>query len=624
MLNRPLKLDQAAWIISQRVAPGRLPEGDRATAELLTYLMLGAAAQKDGESLLRPKVHFFLRGLDEMVVAFGGEPDRPKVDLFLSLADAKEAHPGRLEDAFPSVLVCRCGQHFFQRHYKGLVLGRSANGRLRAFDQGNAVEDDQGAENAYWPTAPAASGTRLVFTNRLLEEAETGGPSAQTARRLRGHVLPPVRGLAPRGRAALPGRWLRARRAALAHDRLRGPAAIVPLMRYARRHHRRAARSSLPEPIRAVTVSDVHILAQAMINAAPEDHKKLIVFADSRQDAAFQAGWMQDHARRIRLRHLMNGVIQKAQGPITLDKVADELVELFRRDRSLIDTLLPELTGEYARDRFGSDLWLSVSRALRYMVLREFTTGIRRGDNLESMGLARISYDGLPPDHPGLRHWAELIGLDAGAAVDVISLLLDIWRRSRILFVPHDPIYSHYHPKDDQYIQAGLLPLAEFRPEGLLLTADQNDKYARSILSPSGTSAVQALLKAWSRDPRHVDVNAAASALWDYLTKEAKVLATVTLLSSRARRLGRDVWQVDAEKVLVSPGHERQRCTTCQRVMTRRAPKARCTGYNCRGDHRPRGGGPNELRRVAHGPPIRDGQRRGTYGSGARRGAESD
>ena len=42
--------------------------------------------------------------------------------------------------------------------------------------------------------------------------------------------------------------------------------------------------------VQAVTVSDVHILAQAMINAAPEGHKKLIIFADSRQDAAFQAG----------------------------------------------------------------------------------------------------------------------------------------------------------------------------------------------------------------------------------------------------------------------------------------------------------------------------------------------
>ena len=68
--------------------------------------------------------------------------------------------------------------------------------------------------------------------------------------------------------------------------------------------------------VQAVTVSDVHILAQAMINAAPEGHKKLIFFADSRQDAAFQAGWMQDHARRIRLRHMMHQVIAESGQPL--------------------------------------------------------------------------------------------------------------------------------------------------------------------------------------------------------------------------------------------------------------------------------------------------------------------
>ena len=96
-------------------------------------------------------------------------------------------------------------------------------------------------------------------------------------------------------------------------------------------------------------------------------------------------------------------------------------------------------------------------------------------------------------------------------------------------------------------------------------------------------SAVQALLKKWSDDPDHFDFNGAATALWDYLTKETRVLEKVTLRSSRDRPLGRDVWQVNAERVLVDTSHERQRCTTCQRVMTRRAPNGRCTGHNCRG-----------------------------------------
>ena len=32
--------------------------------------------------------------------------------------------------------------------------------------------------------------------------------------------------------------------------------------------------------------------------------RKLLIFADSRQDAAFQAGWMDERAKRFRLRHI--------------------------------------------------------------------------------------------------------------------------------------------------------------------------------------------------------------------------------------------------------------------------------------------------------------------------------
>ena len=62
ILKHPKWMKEAAWQTSQRLAMGRLPEGERANSELLCYLVLGAAARKNGDSLLRPKVHFFLRG----------------------------------------------------------------------------------------------------------------------------------------------------------------------------------------------------------------------------------------------------------------------------------------------------------------------------------------------------------------------------------------------------------------------------------------------------------------------------------------------------------------------------------------------------------------------------------
>ena len=76
-------------------------------------------------------------------------------------------------------------------------------------------------------------------------------------------------------------------------------------------------------------------------------------------------------------------------------------MELFRKDQNLIDTLLPELTGEEAPAIFGHNKWVPVHKALRYMVLREFTTGVRRTDCLESMGLAQVVYEGVDAREQG-------------------------------------------------------------------------------------------------------------------------------------------------------------------------------------------------------------------------------
>ena len=582
VLLKPKRLEEASWATSQRVAMDRLAQGDKCNGELLSYLVLGAAAQKGGESLLRPKVHFFLRGLDEMVVSLGGTDKATKIDLFMSLADAKETHAGRHDDAFFSVLTCKsCGQHFFEKHFKELEFAKGPRNQLRGFEHGNATQDDSGKENAVWSTAPAESGTRLVLADRLLEEAD-GGPSTRSLR--------------------WPRAWFCRQCGAMHRESANRCLAdgcghkeeLLPLMAFG---PRLSACPSCSTPgytiggraiesarkVQASTVADVHILAQAMINAAPEGHKKLIIFADSRQDAAFQAGWMQDHARRIRLRHMMHSVIFSSTTPLPLDGITDKLMEMFRKDQNLIDILLPELTGDESPATFGHNKWVPVHRALRYMVLREFTTGVRRTDCLESMGLSRVAHDGLTPSSKGLRDFAEVMGISPEEAVEGISLILDNWRRNRILYVTGDPIFSRYHAKDDPYIQAGLLPLREFRPQGLLLTAGQNDAYARGLLAQRGASAVQALLKKWTSKQKTLDVDAATTMLWEYLTNEAKLLTKVTLRSQKETPLGSDVWQVNSEKLVVEKIQVRDRCTTCQRLAARTAPNRTCTRHNCHG-----------------------------------------
>ena len=204
------------------------------------------------------------------------------------------------------MLTCRsCGQHFFEKYYQDLEFARGAEEPAsRASSTATPHQNDDGRTTPSGPRPPQGTGTRLVLTNRLLEEAD-GGPSRTLGTLAEGVVLPPVRGDAPGVVASLPGRWLRPQGAAPAADRLRARLVGVPVVQHAVVPI--GGREIEPaRKVQAVTVSDVHILAQAMINAAPEGHKKLIIFADSRQDAAFQAGWMQDHARRIRLRHMMH------------------------------------------------------------------------------------------------------------------------------------------------------------------------------------------------------------------------------------------------------------------------------------------------------------------------------
>lgn len=581
ILKHPKHLDEAAWQTSQRIAPDRLPQGERATAELLCYLILGAAARKGDESLLRPKVHFFIRGLDEMVVAFDASATDPKPEVFLSLAEAKEKYGARHDDSFFPVLTCKsCGQHFFERHYHGLKFDTGSRGQIKDFTGGNATENADGSDNAVWATERPELGTRLVTTDRLLEEADFG-PTARTSRWRKSYFCRQC------------GAMHREPSAACLADGCKNPEPLVPLTVFGSEIATCPSCNSpayriggrLIEPIRkvqAVTVADVHILAQAMINAAPDGHKKLIIFADSRQDAAFQAGWMQDHARRIRLRHLMYSIIERAGRPLALFEISDGLVDVFRQDVKLIEALLPELTDEYAADTFGHDKWKNVSRAMRYMVLRELTTGFRRTDSLEAMGLARVEYEGLTESNRAVRDWAVLMGISAADAVNAISLQLDLWRRTQILFVQSDAIYSRYHAKDDPFIQAGLLPLREFRPEGLLLNADASNEYARGLLARNGASAVQLLTKKWAADRNTLDVDAAVTMLWELLTGPLKLLSKLTFRSQRDKALA-DAWQVNAEKVFVAKAQSRERCGICQRLTTRKAPNAACTRHHCQG-----------------------------------------
>lgn len=126
--------------------------------------------------------------------------------------------------------------------------------------------------------------------------------------------------------------------------------------------------------VRATNVADVHVLAQDMVHHC--ERPRLLVFCDNRQDAAFQAGWMKDHARRFRLRALMAEGLKN--GPVSVGDLALHLDDALEKDESLSRALVPEVWQVVRKEGGGGRHEQERRKFLRIQVLREVTLSSRQ------------------------------------------------------------------------------------------------------------------------------------------------------------------------------------------------------------------------------------------------------
>lgn len=445
--------------------------------EVLVWLALGAAARKDGRPLLRPVVHGFTRGIPGAVVTF--PEDQPGPRLWLSAEDEAGtvgvarpqpvAQPDGAADGdsatlFPlPVMTCStCGQHYYWHFVKDLTVSSKGLGG-----------GDACGEAVVWPhLEESLGGNRVVLTDRLL----TGDGDSEPAGNGPDDDRPP-----DDAGTTLPSRAHRTffcrTCGALHHEQ--GTAclscgrtdALVPLLatEQSEKHagfltsclscgaqgrrpwggrYREPAR-----PVRAVTVSDVHVLAQNMIQYA--DRRRLLVFADNRQDAAFQAGWMHDHARRFRLRALMAQEIAGAPGIGVGDLVA-RLDALLDADDELSRALAPEVWQMHRKA--GEPLKHAEERRyfLRIQVLREVVTGVKQRVGLEPWGRLRVGYRGLEPTLPFVEEWAPRTAADPADLAEGIAALLDVYRRGTHLLDRDGRLFSKFLREGAREIQRGV------------------------------------------------------------------------------------------------------------------------------------------------------------------------
>lgn len=539
--------------------------------EVLAWLALGAASRKDGRPLLRPVVHAFVRGVGGAVVTFPQDLEGPQ--LWLSAEEEQAAAGDDRMFRFPVLNCTTCGQHYFEHHLEDFsIIGGQPEG-------GRAV-----GGRHYWPAMGSSlGGQRVLLVDRVIGSDEDDAPEHLTSLFICRHCgsahpddNPYCDGCGETDPLAqLYGIPQRAEKL----GRLARCISCGATGRTRPTDFREPARQ-----VRAVAVADVHVLAQDMLHQA--ERRRLLVFADNRQDAAFQAGWMRDHARRFRLLALMAQRIN--QGAVSIGDLVKHLDDVLEADDELSMALIPEVWAVQRKESGGVAHEQERKLFLRIQVLRELVTRIKQPVGLEPWGRMRVNYQGVSAEAPFVIRQANRIGVPAGDLADGVCALLDVMRRQNYLL--HDrefSMFTRYWSDGDREIQRGYFPRMPGIPKGLKLRRAPDDESTRVYqwaAAGGHLTLARELVRSWGIDPEAVDPF--LEELWEFLVDKLKVLTPVTLRGQRGNALPRcaGVYQIDADKILIAPIRELYRCRKCQRAIVRKTPRNRCTGWRCDGE----------------------------------------
>jgi ATP-dependent helicase YprA (DUF1998 family) len=581
--------NEIAWQLAELLAtptelsalPERLKELVKrpvSEAEVLSWLTLGAAARSGNRPLLRPVVHAFVRGISGAVVTLPAGETGPK--LWLAAEDElQKSGEGERHAHFPVTTCTTCGQHYFVAFLKDFEFTRRQPGGGEA-----------AGEAAFWePLAEALGGKRVVLLDRII-----GGSGDDDGDGDNGHGLDEHERLAPLHfcrscGAAHPVAGHRCLACGATGEMATlhairqnkdNPGHLTSCLSCGATGRRMGSNYREPaRPVRATNVADVHVLAQDMVHHS--ERPRLLVFCDNRQDAAFQAGWMKDHARRFRLRALMADGLKG--GPVSVGDLARHVDDQLERDESLSRALVPEVWQVQRKEGGGGRHEQERRKFLRIQVLREVTLSSRQAIGLEPWGRMKIEYEGLETGLPWIQRTAVQLGMPPEDLRDGVASVLDYLRRKRVLWDAEREIFTHYWMDGDLEIQQGYLPQLG-APSGTKLRRDPTEKaeLVSQWFSERGDTVLKQVAKKWGVESDHTEDF--LERLFQFLV-ERKLLRPVTLRGSKGNPLPgvTGVYQVDADRLRLQANHGVWRCAGCRRRNTRRTPHNKCPAWRCNG-----------------------------------------
>ena len=538
--------------------------------EILAWLTLGAAARRDGRPLLRPVVHGFVRGISGAVVTFPEDISGPR--LWLAAEDEVEERTNNAKYAYFPITTCTtCGQHYYSAYLKDFEFtGKTPGG------------GEAGIEGSYWPPLEQSQGgKRAIFIDKLISDDESDDETEHSKRIAALYVCRSCAAAHPEQvqRCRSCGNTAQSVELFAIREKKENPGYLTSCLSC--KSTGRPIGGLYREPARAVratNVADIHVLSQDMVHHS--ERPRLLVFCDNRQDAAFQAGWMKDHARRFRLRALMAEGLKAAPGCSVGDLTA-YLEQRMEQDQTLSRSLIPEVW-QVARHEGGASGHIRERRKfLRFQVLREITLSPRQVLGLEPWGRMRVEYEGLETSLHWIQSQANKLKLPPEELREGVASILDYLRRNRVLFDPEHEIFSRYWMDGDREIQQGYLP--DFlSPKATKLSRRVNDepKLVTQWLTSSGNTTISQIARKWGAEET-------VEFLEDLfaLLVEKELLIPVRLKGSKGRALPNvsDVYQVNADLVRLNPNRGLRRCKSCRRMTIRGLPNNKCPAWRCNG-----------------------------------------
>jgi ATP-dependent helicase YprA (DUF1998 family) len=541
--------------------------------EVLLWLTLGSAAKRGGRRLLRPVVHGFVRGIDGAVV---GYPDGNNPTLWLSKSDAESESP---DIAHLSVATCtNCGLHY----YPVFVRDYSFSGR---FPSGG---DAHGEGTCWPPLEEAQGGCRAILTDLLLspvEDDELGGdgtriPTGAAELNFCRECGALCSGLSVCGNCSCTDL---VPMLAVQMDGDDQPARMKKCLSCSSGQKRVFGQVREPaRPVRATVVSDVHVLSQNLLQHANSGNKRLLVFADSRQDAAFQAGWMRDHARRYRIRALVDSVVRTSTEPMGLDDLVDALGTSFNLDKKLSQALMPEVW-EIAEPSAANQLHERERRDyLKLFLMRELSMGWRQKAGLEPWGRIRIHYVGLDATRPFFSKWSAALEMSSENLFEGVNGLLDLYRRRYCLFDDQTRVFTTFLGDGHKWIQRLFIPQIEGSPAAITFRKPSGSGRLQGLTGPTKQALGDRVARLWSIPESERE--SFLQELWEELL-DRKIIRLVEVQSDSGSPVkGFDnAYQIDAGAISIVSQEGVYRCNSCRKAFCRPLPLGRCLHHRCAG-----------------------------------------